>query len=418
LESTFQLALDGQAVQKSDLDTLGETAGLADDRVLASLFALAPLSGSTVSRGILPLTSSPLIAPNGATGSVKVNAFRAFVGSRTAEASDARENLRGIRSGLSVAAGASAIAATVVLGPNASGQPRWDLVYATVTPDAPSSTVTRKVTSTVDGAITSQPVAPFKVTTVTLAVAAGTPSATPDWPALPADPAGAYRIPLGYVLVPDAFDATDTVNAPDIAITAPVLAVSDSTGACATEPANTTTALTAAEQHAWAAGFRPARYMPSTMTGGSSLIVPIDLTTGAVSHASGAVVDSRDWRNRVFQAAVSVSAGTAKFAWVPGGAASDNVPDAIVEVFYPPSATGNYVAMAMGQTVKQDDVTPAQTVVCRAAPGTIAGMPAGSRIDLYVDHADGGKLKVFYTGAPNCRAFFWIHFSGVFENAI
>src|SRR5689334_8947870 len=107
MENRFQHSLNGQSVQQADLNLLGETSALADDRVFAELFRMQPYDGATVRKGVLPFGHSAsanagLVVPNGATGSVLVNPLRAFVGSRTAVATSAKANWRDIRSALAV----------------------------------------------------------------------------------------------------------------------------------------------------------------------------------------------------------------------------------------------------------------------------------------------------------------------------
>ncbi len=111
-EPQFQLVDNGQEVQQADFDLLGQTSGLADDRVLAEFLRFPPYTG-TVVKAIYPYGTSTsasaatVSAPGTASGSVLINPFRAIVGSRTAAATDALKSWRDVRSGVLVGGGGS-----------------------------------------------------------------------------------------------------------------------------------------------------------------------------------------------------------------------------------------------------------------------------------------------------------------------
>lgn len=419
MENQFKLDYNGQQVQQQDFATLGEAAGLADDRVFAELFRLQPFDGSTVRRGVLPFGNRgqgrvAMVAPNGATGSVSVSPFRAFIGSTTAVGTDAVKNWRDIRSTLCV--GSSALAQTVPLGANSSGNPRWDLIYAAVTPNVNGPSVTRKVKNPTSKVVTTTSVAPTLVSTVTLGVTPGTPAASPDWPAAPTDAAGTYYIPLAYVRVPNGFAAGSTVLSTGVAEQAPVIALSRTTGGCNARIADSQyteggAQLSAAKVQAWGAtGTRPSTYLPPSMGAGEQLIVVLDLTTGHESVANNATLDSRDWRNRVckFTAVVGVTnPGVTDFPWMRAGfqtapAGGESSTSANVRV-----------AFGVGQTFVGSGTLYAASIDGNA----LVDMADGTTISVYCDLADSGKLKVLYTGAPNCAVIFWIDFSAPFDGS-
>lgn len=410
MEKKFQLSNNGQQVQQDDINLLGETAGLADDRVLAELFRLSPRSGSTISRGIIPYThqtsaTSPLVGPNGASGSVIVRPFRAFIGSRTEEVDEARENWRDIRSALLVAEGDTSLTQSLSISANASGNPRWDLVLAAVAVDANSATVTRKVKDPTTKVIASASVVTTKVCTVTLSVVTGTPGATPAFPATPSDSGGTYYIPLCYIKVPNGFGASSTVSNYDILLNAPVLSLSSATGAMVLEVANQSYVPTASLRDFWSGTSRPTAYMPSTLHGGTSLLVNLIATL-----SNGTVLDSRDWRGRLNKFhALSVSSTSE--VWTEG-----------LQGWFPncyPHGGADWQSRffsGMGQTIYDDTSDKRFVAFIRGVdhPDQSDSIDIG----IYCDNADGGKLKVYIAGGSNAvTTFVWLDFSGVFENA-
>lgn len=402
MEQQFKLQYNGQQVIQDDLNLLGETSALADDRVFAELFRMAPFDGTTVRRGILPAGYSgshslALVAPNGASASVVVNPFRSFVGSRATAAVGPVANWRDIRSTLAV--GTTGLAQTKSFAPNSSGNPRWDLVYAAVSVDADTATVERKVKDPDTSAITATNVVTRIATTVALGVVQGTAAASPNQPAPPADASGTYYIPLAYVRIPNGFNATSTVLASDIATVAPCISLSRTTGASTLSIPDCAYNLTAAQIQAWGAtGTRPARFMPSTLQGAESLFVYLDLTNASSanwSHASTSVIDSRNWRRRFTKWMATTSNGSGLPNWWNGTASN-----VVREGF------GNSLSFSGGRAgvagVTSDDID----------------MATGSDVSLYVDDADGGKLKLGVSTTPPLRAlFFWIEFSAPFDNA-
>jgi len=415
VEERFQLLNNGQSVLQADFNTLGEVSGLADDRLLAELFRLQPYDGATVRRAILPYRhegsgATGLVTTNGASGSVLVNPFRAMIGSRTAVATNAKKNWRDIRSAIGV--GSTTLGQSVSLTANASGNPRWDLVWAAVAIDANSASVTRKVKDPTTKVITSSSVVTTLVTTVTLGSTAGTPAASPAWPAVPADSGSTYYVPLAYVRVPNGFGAGSTVAATDIATVAPVLGMPGSGGVQVADQSyvSGSATLTAAQIQTWGStGTRPQMFMPSTMIGAASLLVPLNLTSP--SHANGDTIDSRDWRNRISRFIVQVgNAGTQYFPWQNNAAVMPNAEPVDIT-----GVTSNAVLCGVGQSFVNDSLF-SKKMVAYANGSLIETMADGTYVGLYVDTADSGKLKVYITGSPACLLFFWIDFSAPFEN--
>ena len=425
MEPLFRTQFNGQSVLTGDLDTMGDGAAYADDRVFAEMLRMRPYDGASPSRGILPYlydnSGEPgMLAGNGASGSVLVYPFRAFVGSTVPVATDGKRNWRDIRS--QVAAGSTSAAQTVALSANASGNPRWDLIYAAVTPDTPSGTQTHKVKSPTSKVITEQLLVRSWVTTVTLGVVEGTAAASPDWPATPADGSGVYYIPLAYVRVPDGFGAASTVAATDIATVAPVVSLNEATSGASLGWASCHRTLgggtlTAAQIQSWGAtGTRPNMFIPSTAVGSRSLVVALDLQTGTESHADGAVLDDRDWRGRICKFMVNLHAfGTTDLAWDGQGAKTLYSPHPTLDPFKNTTVTGNGVYMGMSQTLRENSgIDPTWAAYVDATNGSSR---ANQVIGIYCDFADGGKLKLSLPGgSPNARVIFWLEFTGRLEN--
>lgn len=438
-DKIFQIATNGQQLQQADVNLLGETSGLAQDHVFAELLRMTPYNGSTVSKGILPPTSSALIAANGASGSVVVNAFRAFVGSRIAEATEALDNRQDIRSALSVAEGATNDQTTVVLAANATGNPRWDLIYAAVAVDANSPTVSRKVKDTATAVVSSTSVVLTKVQTLTIGVVAGTAGATPAFPTIPADAGSTYYIPLGYVRVPNGFGASSTVSPRNINIAATCLSLSSpALGSSATRPASSISTIGGAGVigagtttnngvNSWLGTdqTRPAAYLPPTMSGSETLLIALDLENASSanwSHQNGDVVDnSRDWRNRIFKATCVIGRGSSTmFPWFDSTAVG--MPGS--ESFHSKAYDANTGVIVHGVGHSFGQYIPIVGFVSGGPDPEEAGlgynvptnaMANSTVVAINIDYATG-DLKVNITGVPRCAVFIWLEASGQFHN--
>ena len=441
MESTFQLQQDGQAVLQEDFNQFGETAGLSDDRLYAEILRMVPNTG-TVAKGVLPYgyagaTNPALVVANGASGSVLVNPFRAFVGTRVLEATEAKENWRDIRSGLSLADGDTSLTQTIGLAANASGFSRWDAIYAIVAIDADSASVIRKVKSPLDGVVTDTSVSVTRQTEVTVDVATGTPLATPVYPSIPSDSSDTFYILLAYVRVPTGFTAGSTVAVTDINEAATVLTLDRAMGASAIRPANQhnvaggtaisgTGTSTGNGVLKWTgtSASRPGLYMPPTMTGGEQIIVLVDLGNASSanwSHQTGAVIDnSVDWRNRFFKWTAQLADTDKPVPWKQTGTSSP-LPCASTIASGPGvDASGFCTQIGLGQSFMCDDSLHAgharvATFVSESnIPNTV--MVAGTIIDFYVNLSTGA-LHVAITGVPLCSVFLWIEATGPYGNA-
>lgn len=416
----FVVQNDGRQIITDDLNLLGETGALSGDRVYASLLQMTPGDGSSVTKAVwthahATSANAALVSSSGTVnGSIKVRPFRAFVSSRTSPSTEARKAYRDIRSAISVAEGATALDTTVALGSlGDASNPRWCLVYAAVSIDASTPSVTRKIKDPTTKAISATSIVSSTWSTMTIGAVAGTAAASPVWPSTPADSGTTYYVPLAYVRLPAAFGAGSTVAKTDIAEVAPCLPISRATGAASVRTAEGANALTTAQQQAWgSSGTRPDHFLPKTMFGGESLLLAVKVKSGANSHANNAVVDSGDWRGRLCTWTANVTSDTNGFAW---NGTSNGAPQSTYTI----DPTFNGIAHGMGQSFA---FTANKATVCSFTGEEIAGMGGtGSggtnTFALYVDNSDGGKLKVTYTATNDWLVVVRLDFSGTFANA-
>lgn len=435
MESKFAIGTNGQSLQVQDVNLIADEAALADDRVLWELFRLQVQSVSP-QKAILTygksgwakesgMTSTALVNGNTADAFVRVMPFRAMIAST--DSSSQKEMLRGMRSGLMVGSSTQYLKFTVTA--NASGNPRWTLVYAAVTPSTNSASVVRYVKDPVSKSVTGTNVTITTSCDVTIALLDGTPAATPTRPSLPADSAGTYYIPLAYIWVNTGFGATSIVARETIHECAPVITLHSTMGVTALQPANQcwtiggtvdTNQLDATQQ------YRPSCYMPSTLVGGEARLIPIQLSLAPASHTHGAIVDSSvDWRFRVFKWQALVVSGSAQangFTWDRAGGGGQQNPRADISYPYDTFAQG------MGQSFYA--TAPAVTGYTMPAITNFGGYAAwlddglatslgafGSAVGLYVNSSDGTlRFAKSTSGGAGGQIFFWIEASAPLSN--
>lgn len=432
-ESKRQVLQNGQAVNIADLNAGWETASLADDRVLAELFRPQPygFSGSNVYKAVLvpapgegkvgwTQTQGALVAPSGsADAKIRIYPFRMLVGTRAAASAGAKANWRDIRSGLFVgntAGDATTLYAEATLTANSSGNPRWDMVYATLSIDASASAVTRKLKNPTSGAVSSSSTVVEVTQNITVTVAAGTPGATPTMASLPADVAGVtYNVLLGYVRVANGFGASSTVATADIAdlgatAAQPPAVISSATGAATMFPASVNSSgLTSSLSNGWgSSGTRPPTFLPTSMVGMECMPILLDLYNS--KHASGDVIDnSRDWRNRYFLWFLQAGGGgSLTFPSKGAGTASS-----VLSFFAAASAGGTASVSAswgMGQSFQVDAslVASTRTVMYLGGADQNYQITSPDKLGLYVDASGNLKLYASGTTATNVGLFVWL----------
>ncbi len=411
-EAKVQILTNGQEITTDDVNTLGEAAGFADDRVFAELLRMAPYTG-TVLKGILPYSedaptgsgtdtfaddSFATVAPSGSSnGTLLVRPFRAFVGARTAEGTDSKLSWRDVRSAIYLGSPTARNGTIQITTANASGQPRWDLLYAAVAVDQNTSAVTRYTKDPITGVITSPTAVVQLVTTVTLGTVTGTASATPARPSIPSDAAGVYYVPLAYVRIPTGYTVGSSIAVADIWTVAPVLALSRVTGASTYRPANGQNApgvgnMTTTAQNTWASsGVQPKCYLPSTSVGSEKLLIALDLKDASSANwslANYAIVDSsRNWRKRIFHSWAQSGVSTEVFAWLgavgmPGcaGAVGSN------KLFH---QAGNSFQRTLQVGVGGFAGPNDGCVIFEATDSNLDFGNTGATVTLYVDLVDG-----------------------------
>lgn len=455
MELQQQMLLNGQELQTVDVDNLGKGA-LMDDRTLAELLRLAAYDGSNVTKLILPYgqdsdSSHSTVYPSGsADAKVYVRPFRAVVGSRTVVGTDAIKNWRDIRTGVCVG-GKDITAAPVptsldvaqVIAANSSGHARWDVIYATIAPDADTTALARAVKSPTSGTVTTPNTVTQIATKVSLGYTQGTAAASPVFPSVPVDGGGNYYVAIAYVLVPDGFGASSTVKSWMIcdAGTAPN-ALSKSVGGSNCAPANQANVaggqvVYSTSESAWANGStvstsaRPNTFLPPNMIGMESVFGFFDLTgssSAAWSHQSlSKVDDSRDWSNRMFLCfwMAQQQIGTGHFATDRKSGTTKFIPTWSYDAGTA-HAMATFQYFGFGQSFITDSVnlpgSPPSTgsVVSWVGNTQLTLLDAGTgvaSVALYVDHNDSGKLKVYINGtSATCLLFFWLFATRPFAN--
>jgi hypothetical protein len=419
--------MNGQELQKDDVNLVAQQASRADDRTLAELLRLAPYSGGAVQKAVIPFgttgASGAIVTSSGAPVSVIVNPFRVIVGSRTPVATSVLDAWRDIRT--AVVVGVASLSSTVPIAANVDLiHARWDLVYVAVAIDANGQSATRFQKDPTTKVVSAQTLTTTLVTVATLGVVTGVPATPPTLPTIPADTASTFYVPLAYVAVPQGTLTAQITTNTQICSVAPVVSLARACGNANLRPANSQfqvggAALTVARMGQWPGGTRPNFYMSPEMSGGDSILVAMDFTNASASawsHAPGAVLDnSCDWRKRVFR--VFLQAGTASqpLAWEPPTAAARFVPG---EAGSTQTFDQNF-AWRLGQSCNDDatsSIGVAGGMLFYETPNTLSALPTGCALSAYVD-AVTGAITLHVSGAPACKVFLWIDASAPFSTA-
>lgn len=423
MQREYFVSTNGQEVTESDLNLVSTDAALADDIVFAELLRMPPYNGSTVSRGILPYNDGATIIPNGASGSVLVNPFHAYIGSNTLASTAALTNWEDIRSTVFVG-GATSLTYQVSFSANSSGNNRWDLVYVRIDRDVNEANVTRYVKTSGPPVLeTATSIAVVKNTLATIGVVVGTPAATPALPSIPSDSGGSYYIPLAYVRIPNGFTATSTVASTDILGAAPVINISKTTGVSRIGPANAMYSTTGAmiinnlSGGTWAnAGTRAQCYMPPSMKGEDVLYFALNLLDPSNpanwSQVDSSALDTGAWTNRIFFWQIAVnSSTTSSFPWVPGITSTLGLVPSL-------DSTGSSQPfnVGMGQSFVDDSGGGGKGIIANLTPTNMSGLATSTSITIYVD-LSSGQIK-FTTNAtfPKVNVFGRICASAPFPN--
>lgn len=402
-EEQVFIDLAGREFQGNDVNRVGLSSGLADDRVLAELLRMVPYDGSTISKGVLPYgvagsTPAGVIKPR--TGGIDIYPLRAIVGSRTAVATDSKKWWQDIRSALLLATGADHLSVAIANGDVSN--PRWDLVYVTLAVDSTFGETRYKKDPTTK-IVSAGTQNTYKKTTATVNVLAGTPGASPARPALPADSGSNYNIPLGYVRVATGFTGATTLGGSDVFEVAPILRLAN--GAMSIEPANGLykdggSLLT---RIPWPASLRrPAPFLPAGFEGGVIKIVQLQLASAATkSAADGDIIDdSIDWRGRLFFTAFQFHA-TNRLA------TDTNLIPATSFTGVPVQGASCGIDMGASMTTDFNSTGKQRIFNCNS----------GSHLFyLYVDAATGALKIDLSAGNPDLNIVIWLFCSAQFVN--
>lgn len=417
MESQYQHTVNGQEVQQDDLNAMGEAGALADDRVLAELLRLAPYD-SGAAKAIVPFhidgadvaswdPNDATIVPSGSADSkVRINPFRAVVGSRTAIGTDAKKAWRDIRSALLV--GATTLYQETQLAVTAANH-RIDLIYAQVNVDVNAAAVSRYV-KTAGGSGSASLISTIKQTTVQIGVVQGAEAGSPTRPALPADSGSAYYIPLAYVHLQHPHTLVTAIDPDWIEEVAPISMLSRALGASSLRPANMCHKIGGIIEGGWAP-YRPALYLPPSMVGGQSIVIPIN-TTVFSAGTTKVIDDSIDWRKRVFRWQVQRLSGS--FSWLKlGGVDAPSVVNATA------AKLGAAWMVGFGQSFEDDGTAQA---------GVAGGMAAllsnnnltefcasiGDYVAIIARDSDGALVAKTSNPAPSGggSVFLWLDASG------
>lgn len=445
----FRLDFDGQSVVQTDYNGLASEASTSEDHVYAELFRLLPDSGS-VARGIIPYGTDGIIAPNGASGSVLINPFRALIGSRTLVAAGGAANYQDVRSSLSITDAATALTTSVSLTANVSGNSRFDAIYAAVTVDSVSTPTTRKVKNPGTGVVTDESVSVYSHTAVAVSVVAGTPAATPAFPTIPADAGDVYYILLGYVRVPTGFGAGSTVLSKNINDSSITLGVDTSMGTSRLRPANqsyvdggtgisragtspATSSSVTANKWTGTSSSRPVAFMPSAWQGQESRIIVVDLLDASSanwSHASGDILDSSvDWSQRIFKWIASIggvdSHGAMPWNYTAGSPNTSHLMSGNpIAPGYSPDTAHPALVVGVGTSFNTSGGASIVNLASSGGAGTATpatgfnvptnAMITGTAVKIT---QSSGNLILTVTGVPLCSVIIWLDATSKFPNA-
>jgi len=337
--------VDGGEFVKEDLEDGWKTAGVAGDKVRAQLAQVPVASGDRVGYCV-PAVDGPLVVPNGASGTVKVQPFTAY---RSPNGSETRQEL--------ITGYFDGSVETVPTPLPTAGNHNWYLLYAIVaeTDSDAESRLSEDPTTEDIGAGT---VNTRHKATVTLAWVQGTQAAQAtnpypagNWPALPAPLAGMAHVPLAHVHVEDdgtpatvTYDVDRIANAPQLApfnpqtgaasVVGTGLSWAGDVGGLLLNTADVKAIATSSDAYRWpqvSGGHRPKTFIEQ-QGGNFSLWIPIDLYGSTLVGTNwtvfkGPIFDSTssvpgvnaaiDWKNRWFMGRLQLSRGGQAFSHAP-----------------------------------------------------------------------------------------------------
>lgn len=418
---------NGQEVTIGDLNQMASNDGAVMDFAVSEFFRLQVLNAGSVGKAVIPFgmfktngvdpQGAGIVTTNGTTDRlIRIYPFRAAVSviDVSAAPTSGWENTRTVDVTVPDA-NAGFLYSLLQLGTTDGTHSRCDLVWVKVSIGTATSEIRFKRDP--GTGVVSAPSTAIEVNdTYTLGVTPGalTTGTTPARPALPADTATDFYIPLAYVFIPPSFSAT-AVNDIWIQEVAPVIPLSRTTGAATCRIAtwqNTAASpiLSVDDFNTGTGGHRALGYLPTTMVGNEQLILAASWDTSAgfqmpaltVSATTYVVDNSVDWRKRLFKwtATTKHDNSVVDFAWANGNC---------------PSAQAGDFAFGMGQSFFNDCGFLSITGGLVAQIATTS-MP--NTVYLFVDLSTGA-LKMRVPGSansPNARLIVWLEASGQFAN--
>jgi hypothetical protein len=443
MESKYVHSINGQEHRQQDINSASENAALADDRVLWELFRALPYGSApdkliipfamrnwsklTTSYGATTATSTALVWGNSSDAKVHVGPFRAILGSTTVIGTSPIESMRGGRSGYLI--GTSNFWQELTITANSSGNPRWDLIYAAVAPDANGDTADVLVKSPTTSVVaTAAATVINRKTAVTIGRVQGTPAGSPTRPALPSDGGGSYYIALAHVWVENGFGAGTAVARSHIYEVAPCALPTTAAGFRNMAPANhqyTHHGSVDTNQSGESSATRPGAYLPSTMVGSESRTILLQLRLSPASHLDGDVIDdSIDWRFRYFKWQIAAKGGnTTADAFASDRAATGVLPAGSVFANAAGSAHGVNSYYGHGQSFIGDSANGIASAndggvalfVHSTNMGSFYAGGGGSAIQIYVRSTDGA-LVYKQLDEPRVQVIIWLDASAPYSN--
>lgn len=424
----------GQEVTLDDLEDLSDVGALSEDRALQDLYDLGAAGiADTPIISVKPynpgaVTASGLASAGvHATGSlnrtVSVGPFQFIIGSPDTDvANNPAAGLRDPRTVQHVNPNipGTSVAEIVTMSVTAANH-RWDLIYAELKTDVSKTSLTRFQKDPDTENVTAPAVDTELGQEVLIKVVEGAEAASPLRPALPANAAGVYNVPLAYVALTHPFGASDAV--PEEAIQELWYNKGISPGTAAQQfnvlARQSSVGGFADTGDVWDPSTDPARpksYLSPEMAGGISFPLALVLTSagGTPNFApdSDNLIDNTiNWRKRLFRVWVTIQRGgtATRFTWDPAATVAS-----------PPVRGDNSSQTArfrvgFGQSFHDDAVGVAGGLVFLLDDSFMSDLPAGAQVQLYVSQAGQLRMAIAVTD-PDCMLFAWIDASNQFSN--
>lgn len=424
MDKRYEQTVEGAELRRPNLNDIARAAAQSEDWVLGELLrpwaAGGALPSGSVDKIILPAGFNRLtggsfgtnefavVAPSGSTnGSLLIAPFRAIIGTRSAAAGEGWMN-REVISGLFAPTVDGTWTNRVFITAVTSNR-RWDLIYARVDIAGAESAEVRYFKGDDDN-VAPTTVSVKRTVNVTVGVVQGTEAASPTVPALPADTATVFYIPLATVIVDAFFTVPGNILISKRAIReiAPIGNVAPVVGGCDARPAVTWSQNQGLSSWLGQAS-RPDLYLPADMTGRVERFFTMDFRgTPPFALGTSVIIDETiDWRRRVFEGLCQATDGSETAAWA----------SAVLPI---PGSLGPQPFPFMGQSFGNDYSSSVPDHFGRAAhfgSGNVPAMVSGAALEIYVTTAGRLCARTNATFNPAHIFFISLRASGQFTNA-